>query len=135
MTLDELLKAAHQGAPEAQYVVGLFYMNGLGVEVDKDVAEEWFLKSAQESFAPSQYEVSLLLQANDEDDLSEAIDWLRKSALQGFSLAQYLYSQYCERGIGVARDPAEAFHFCLLAAKRGYYPAARKAASMLEQGI
>jgi TPR repeat protein len=135
MTLDELLVAANRGNPEAQYVVGLCYLNGWGVVSDKGVAENWFLKSAQAGFAASQYQMSLLLQTTDEDDLRDAIDWLRKSALQGFSLAQDLYSQYCEGGIGMARDPVEAFRFCLLVAKGDYYPAAKRAASMLEQGI
>jgi uncharacterized protein len=78
--------------------------------------------------------VSLLLQAKGDAHLAEAVDWLRKSALQGFPLAQYLYSLYCEGGIGMASDPSEAFRYCLLAANRGYYPAARRAASMLEKG-
>jgi uncharacterized protein len=134
MTLDELLRAALQGISEAQYVVGLCYENGLGVDTDKGVAEEWFLKSAQTGFAPAQHEVSLLLQAKGDAHLAEAVDWLRKSALQGFPLAQYLYSLYCEGGIGMASDPSEAFRYCLLAANRGYYPAARRAASMLEKG-
>jgi uncharacterized protein len=135
MTLDKLLRAAQQGVPEAQYVVGLCYENGLGVEMDKSAAEKWFLKSAQEGFAAAQYELSLLLQEKNEDELAEAINWLRKSALQGFLLAQDLYSLYCDGGIGgMAPDPAEAFHFCLLAAKGGYYPAARRVASMLEEG-
>jgi len=135
MTLIELLRAANQGAPEAQYVIGLCYANGLGVEADSSVAEKWFLKSAQEGFAASQYELSLLLQARDEHDLTEAIAWLRKAALRGFSVAQFLYAQYCESGVGMVANPADAFHFCLMAAERGFYPAARKVASMLEQGI
>ena len=134
MTLDELLRAALQGIPETQYVVGLCYENGLGVDTDKGVAEEWFLKAARAGFAPAQHALSLLLQANGEERLAEAVDWLRKSALQGFPLAQYLYSLYCEGGIGMASDPSEAFRFSLLAANRGYYPAARRVASMLEQG-
>jgi uncharacterized protein len=135
MTLEELFKAAFDGVPEAQYVIGLCYDNGWDVDTDKDVAETWFSKSAQKGFAAAQYELSLLLQADGKDNLAEAIDWLRKSALQGFPLAQYLYSHYCEQGVGVAPDPKEAFRFSLLAANRGYCPAARKAAVMLEQGI
>jgi TPR repeat protein len=135
MTLDELIRAALQGIPEAQYVVGICYENGLGVDTDKGVAEEWFLKSAQTGFAPAQHGLSLLLQAKGEEHLAEAIDWLRRSALHGFPLAQYLCSLFCEGGIGMASDPSEAFRFCLLAANRGYYPAARRVASMLEKGI
>ena len=135
MTLDSLLDAALQGVPEAQYVVGILYANGLGVAIDKGAAGDWFLKSAQKGFAAGQYELSLILQSNGEERLTEAVDWLRKSALQGFPPAQLLYSLYCEAGIGGAADPKEAFRFCLLAANRDYCPAARRAASMLEQGI
>ena len=135
MTLAELLRAANQGALEAQYVVGLCYANGLGVEVDKSVAEKWFLKSAQDGFAASQYELSLLLQERDENDLTEAIAWLRKAALGGFTVAQFLYALYCESGVGMVANPADAFHFCLMAAERGFYPAARTVASMLEDGL
>lgn len=135
MTLDRLLEAALQGIPEAQYVVGIFYENGFGVATDKRVAEDWFLKSAQNGFAAGQYELSLLLQSKGEENLAEAVDWLRKSAFQGFPLAQHLYSLYCEAGIGMVPDPIEAFRVCLLAANRDYCPAVRRAASMLEQGI
>jgi uncharacterized protein len=135
MTLTEILRAANQGSPEAQYVAGICYANALGVELDKRTAETWFLKSAQAGFAASQYEMSLLLQAKNENDLAEAIGWLRKSADRGFSVAQLLYAQYCESGIGMSADPAVAFHYYMLAAEQGFYPAARKAASMLEQGI
>lgn len=135
MTLDELLEAARQGIPEAQYVVGIFYENGLGVSADKTIAEEWLLKSAQNGFAAGQYELSLALQSKGEVNLAEAVGWLRKSALQGFPLAQHLYSLYCEAGIGMAPDPTEALRVCLLAADRDYCPAVRRAASMLEQGI
>ena len=134
MTLDELLSAALQGVSEAQYVVGLCYENGLGVDTDKDAAEGWLLKAAQNGFAAAKYELSLLLQAKGER-VADAVDWLRKSALQGFPLAQYLYSLYCEGGIGVSRDLEEAFCFCMLAAVGGYPPGAQRAASMLEQGI
>jgi len=135
MTLDELIEAAHQGVRETQYVVGIFYENGIGVAIDKSVAEHWFHKSAQNGFAAAQYELSLLLQSKDEQNLGEAVDWLRKSALQGFPLAQYLYSLHCEEGVGMAPDPKEALRVCLLAASSNYLPAARRAASMLEQGI
>ena len=128
MTLDELLKAEHQGVPEAQYVVALCFENGWGVATDKSVAEKWLLKSAEQGHAASQYELSLLLQGESDDPVAEAIDWLRKSA-------EVLYSLYCEGGIGMVPDPTEAFRYCLRAAERGYGPAPRRAASMLEQGI
>lgn len=54
MTLDELLKAANDGSLELQYVVGLCFSNGFGVEVNKAVAEQWFCRSAEEGYAPSQ---------------------------------------------------------------------------------
>jgi len=135
MNLDEFLKVAHQGVPEAQYVVALCFENGWGVAADKTVAEKWLLKSAEQGHAASQHELSLLLQRSSDDPISEAIDWLRKSATQGFPPAEVLYSLYCEGGIGMAPDLTEAFRYSLSAAERGYAPAPRRAASMLEQGI
>ena len=56
-------------------------------------------------------------------------------ARQGDPEAQYVHSLYCEAGIQASPDLPEAFRFCLQAANAGYYPAARRAASMLERGL
>lgn len=45
-----LLKAAELNHPEAQYNLGVMYYEGLGVEVDKAVAKEWFLKALNNGF-------------------------------------------------------------------------------------
>jgi uncharacterized protein len=135
MTLDQLLEASHQGVAEAQFAVGILYMNGLGVAEDRVAAEDWFVRAAQSGFAGAQYELSLLLQAKGESHLVEAVDWLRRSVLNGFPPAQHLYSLYCEGGIGMNSDPTESFQVCLLAANQNYGPAVRRVAAMYEQGI
>jgi len=135
MAIDELIKLADQGVPEAQYVIALCFENGWGVGMDKQVAERWLFKSSEHGHSASQYELALLLHAKHDDLVPEAIGWLEKSATQGFSPAAYTYSLYCESGIGMDPDPVDAFRFCLLAAENGYLPAVRKVASMLEQGI
>ena len=135
MTIDEFLKEAHQGVPEAQYVVALCFANGWGVEADKTVSERWLQKSAERGYAASQYELASLLCEKGEELAIEAIDWLRKSAVQGFPLGEYLYSLYCESGIGMTPDMVDSFRFSLLAAQHGYWPAMRRTASMLEEGV
>ncbi len=89
-------------------------------------------KLANQGNPEAQYELSLRLQAKD-DSIEEGIDWLQRSANNGYPPAEYLYSLFCEGGI--AGDPADAFMFCLRAARHGYCPAAKRAGSMLEHGI
>lgn len=135
MNLDELFETARHGVPEAQYTLSLCFMNGWGVDQDNSIAEEWLLKASMQGHAASQYELSRLLQAVSENPVAEAIEWLQKSATQGFAPAEFLYSIYCEDGIGLPANLSSAFKFCLSAAERGYCPAAKKVARMFEDGL
>ena len=38
-------KAAIQNLPEAQYNLGVLYLNGKGVEQNSDIAQNWFSKA------------------------------------------------------------------------------------------
>ena len=42
---EETLRYAEQGNPEAQYLVGMMYNNGMGVRQDPRIALEWFRKA------------------------------------------------------------------------------------------
>ncbi len=135
MTVDKFLKEAELGVPEMQYVVALCYENGWSVQQDMSIAEAWLIKSAEQGYAPSQYGLSLMLQASSNDSIHEGIHWLHKSAEQGYAPACFLYSLYREDGTGVNADVEDAFRFCICAAEKDYRPAVRKVASMLEDGI
>ena len=44
------MKAAEQGHAESQYIVGLCYQIGHGVEQNPNKAYEWFMKAAEQGY-------------------------------------------------------------------------------------
>ena len=79
------LFAANQGDPYAQSWLSYFYMDGVGVDEDEELANNWEMKAAQGGDAYSQYYLGQniinyeTLSRNDD----EAIKWYTKAAEQG----------------------------------------------------
>ena len=57
---------ATKGDAEAQFNLGLMYLKGLSVEENIGKALEWYLLSAENGFAPGQFNASLLLLGEEE---------------------------------------------------------------------
>ena len=78
-------QAAKQGVAEAQCILGVCYIEGIGVTQDAKEAVRWISKSAKQGYAPAQcamgyfYEAGLGVRKN----RTEAIKWYRKAAAQG----------------------------------------------------
>ena len=47
------MKSAQQGYAKAQYTLGLCYDKGEGVEISKEKALYWFIKSCDNSYEPA----------------------------------------------------------------------------------
>ena len=79
------LFAANQGDPYAQSWLSYFYIDGVGVDKDEELANSWEMKAAQGGDAYSQYYLGQkiinygALTKNDD----EAIKWYTKAAEQG----------------------------------------------------
>ncbi|MGD8940790.1 MAG: hypothetical protein PVJ72_15505, partial [Gammaproteobacteria bacterium] len=75
--------------PEHQYLLGMMYINGSGVEKDPNTALQWFLKAAQQNHSEAQYQLGQMyntgmgVKANPE----EAKTWLSKAAEGGLDKA------------------------------------------------
>ena len=53
-------KAAEQGLAEAQYNLGVMYLNGTGVAKDEAKAVEWYRKAAEQGLAMAQYNLGVM---------------------------------------------------------------------------
>src|SRR4029453_14892042 len=51
-------KAAMMGNPEAQYNYGVFYRQGIEVPQDDQLANQWFLKSAEQGWKDAQFKIA-----------------------------------------------------------------------------
>ena len=89
----ELSVAAQNGDREAQYLLGLMYFDGNGVNQDFGAAEKWWLESAQRGRKEAQYSIGVFYSGHGEAPVSLAnkklsYAWLRAASLQGVEGAE-----------------------------------------------
>ena len=102
---EKLKLAAEQGNVEAQYKVGLVYLNGNGVDRDYAAAVKWFQKAAKQGDSDAQCALGECYMNGDgvTRDLSEAVKWLRLAVEQRHTKARELLN-ILENGDGGKAD-------------------------------
>lgn len=85
----EILQLAKQGDAHSQYVLGLSYELGVGVEKDFTQAFAWYQKSANQQYAKAQYNLSIFyaLGRGVEQDITQSKHWIRRANENGYSPA------------------------------------------------
>ena len=92
--VDDVKAAAMKGDAAAQCQMGLFYMNGIGVDRDEDKAVEWLKKAAAQNHAQAQYNLGIYYaKFTDKEAVRLAVKWLKKAVLQDYADAQFNLAQ------------------------------------------
>jgi len=78
--------------PNAQFIMGEMYYNGLGVKKDHAEAAIWIRKAADQGLAEAQFVICHMYYYGFgvKEDPAEALIWCRKAALQGHIRARIL---------------------------------------------
>src|SRR5437016_806159 len=99
---DQTRAKAEKGDAVAQYNLGDYYHDGVGVTKDETEAVTWFRKAAEQGFAYAQYNLGVAYANGDgvTRDAAEAIKWYRKAADKGDAWAQSNLGTLYERGDG-----------------------------------
>lgn len=121
--LGEWQPLAEAGDAESQFGLGLMYQSGRGVDLDFEMAAQWFRKSAEQGSERAQTQLGGMYAGGDgvEQDWEKAIEWWRKAAAQGSPRAQYKLGGAFERGDGgIGRDLGKAAEWYAMAAAQGY---------------
>jgi TPR repeat protein len=103
-------KSADQNWAVAQNSLGLRYLRGNGVQMDKEEAMKWFRKAADQNYAEAQRNVGLNYLEGEgvKKNEEEALKWFRKAADQNLIDAQIDVGLAFELGRGVQKDDKEA---------------------------
>jgi uncharacterized protein len=92
-TFARMLKLAETGNPEAQYHLGMFFNNGLGVEREPKKAFEWFEKAAASGDPLGAYKLGCYLGGQGDGvvvrDVNKALHYKLIAANAGYSFAQH----------------------------------------------
>ena len=86
----ETRAAAERGDAHAQFLVGVAYMNGWGVERDDAQALVWYRKAAEQKHQGAQHKLGEMYENGQgvAKDYAEAAAWFRKLVEQGNRSAQ-----------------------------------------------
>jgi hypothetical protein len=105
----------------SDYETGNAYSFGEGVTRDNSEAFKWYLKAAQQGYAPAQYKVGSAYAYGDgvEKDSMEATNWYRQAAQQGYTLAQRNLAMMYSSGTGIQQDKALALAWYSILADKG----------------
>ncbi|MDR2875356.1 MAG: hypothetical protein LBV44_05445 [Methylobacillus sp.] len=90
--LPAIRKAAEQGDAEAQFKLGIAYLDGGVIEKDGKQGFDWMTKAANQNHAAAQFFLGIFYAYG--GDEAQSIAWMRKSAAQGFLPAQQVISEY-----------------------------------------
>ena len=119
--LHEWQPLADQGAPHAQYNLGLMYARGQGVPQDFAKAAEYYKKAAEQGVVEAQYNLGVLYangQGVPKDDV-EAGKWFRQAAQQGDTKAAAGLASIYDEGPPGFKNPGEAETWYRKAAETG----------------
>ncbi|TVQ84562.1 MAG: sel1 repeat family protein [Micavibrio sp.] len=138
MNLFDLKQAANDGVPEAEFLIGVFYQNGLVFQPDKEKAVMWYSRAAKKGFAAAQYSLASIksdgLADGDAGGHSTSFKLFLAAAGKGFWPAQDAVAGAIELGYGVKPNPRKAFLRAKSTADEGYTQAEVRVASMYQQG-
>lgn len=134
---EELLRLAHGGNARAQHAVATIYNNGRGVEVNHELANTWYRKSAEAGFVLAQAALAWNQQhgIGMAADLPLAFDNYRRAAEQGHPYAMNNLALMYYRGMGTRPDVKASFDWFVRAAEAGLARGAHNAAWYLEYGV
>ena len=115
-------RLAENGRGWAQFSLAMAYYDGIqALPKDLDQAIRWFQKSANQSYALSQFMLGMAyLRGNGvAADQAKGIDWLRKAAIQGHAHAQLVVGTAFFNGNGVPKDVSQALQWWRKSADQG----------------
>ena len=124
--------AADQGDSAAQTNLGVFYINGIGVEQSSEKAAEYFRQAAEQGQAIAQTNLGVMYATGNgvEQSDEKALEYYQMAADQGYAWGQYNlgYCYLVGQGVEVSRE--KATEYFELAATQGNEMAAQELKAM-----
>lgn len=121
---------------KVEYLMGVMYEYGQGVEADIQEALRWYRKAAEQGLPQAQNSLGFMysLGLGVQRDAGRAAYWLQRAAEQGHGGAQTNLGILYSSGRGVEKDEEEAVYWFHSAARNGNSQAQQLLASAYSQG-
>lgn len=131
--ITDIQRLSELGEPEAAFLLGSAYAEGLGKDIDDAASAHWYRIAAEKGHLLAQQELGTLYAAGRgvEQNDEMAVYWWRQAAEAGGAIAQYQLGLMYQTGRGVSTDLQAARNWFEKAAGRGE-PRALEALTLLE---
>jgi hypothetical protein len=134
-----ILKAAEEGDPSSQNMIGVAYREGNGTEMNSEKAKEWFLKAALQNDPKAQANLGHILGVDSptNPDRKEALKWLliAKDNGEATSIKTYKELMHTFPPVLLATAQKEANKFLMLQRAKASKPASPLPAGQEKQPI
>lgn len=119
--LKYLGKSAKEGSSQAQYTIGMMYLEGKGMKTNPEDAAYWFRKAAQNGHAPSQLQIGNCFAEGIgvQPDQRIAAEWYWRAAEGGNPVAALYVARAYRDGKGMQQDMGRARKYFRMAADAG----------------
>ena len=113
---------AEQHVPEAVFLMGTAYAEGLGKNNNSQEAVKWYRQAAEQGHTLAQHNLgnAYAFAQGIEQNHELAVTWWRKAAEQGDAIPQYQLGLSYEKGNGVEKALEKARYWYQQSADRGY---------------
>ncbi|NLO92241.1 MAG: sel1 repeat family protein [Elusimicrobia bacterium] len=114
---ERCMRAAKEGDPKAQLMLGVLYDAGDGVPQNKAEAVRWYAKAAAAGNAKAQHNLAIMYHTGQgvKQNYQHAARWYKLAAARGVAQAQFNLGLLHLKGHGVDRDRAAALKWFLIA--------------------
>ena len=109
-------EAASTGHHDAVLAMGWFYLNGIGVEEDIELAERWYKKSARQGDSRAMFSLGQI--AYSQHDNTAAMKWFNRALKKGHHRSGCWIGKLYWHGRDVEQDKAKAMQLFNQAAKK-----------------
>lgn len=128
-----LKKSAKQNFPNAQYKLGLLYIEGKQIKKDTATGIDLIAKAAEQHFTPAMVKLAEIATTQGRSNVAEA--WYQKAADEGNVKAMVALAKQFQNNENSNYDPKQAFLWMLKAAKKGSVFAQNEIAKMYREGL
>ena len=107
---DYLEETAKRGYANAEYILGMIYWNGLGVEKNTQKGYELIRRAADHGISNAQYDIAMMYEFGLylKKDVNKSISWLEKAMAAENKDAAFILAMKYYDGIGVERNVEKA---------------------------
>ncbi|MDT8429844.1 MAG: tetratricopeptide repeat protein [Pseudomonadales bacterium] len=133
--IDDIAQLAAAGNPEAKFLMGTAFAEGLGKAQNPELAVQWYRRAAADAHVLAQHNLGNVYFSGTGVEQSDAmaVYWWTLAAEQGDAIPQFRLAEMLEQGRGTARDAEAALRWYRKAAAKGNVNA-RAALARLEPG-